>query len=106
VVDSVVRFLQGRDPTVARRIATGSWLPVGPRLEAANPSQLGPHAVLETARLFATLYLEDLADLVTACIDPGFGFARYHHQLALSQQSYDPIAARLDETTLLDTWLD
>ncbi|MEC8423558.1 MAG: radical SAM protein, partial [Myxococcota bacterium] len=64
---------------------------------------LGQH---DLARYRATLYLEDVADLVTATVDPGFGIARYQHHLAHGPVSYDPIAARLAGCTLLDAWLD
>ncbi len=111
VIDPVVRFLQGRDPTLAWRLARPGFLPGGPRLDRAAPGsdavarfgEMGQH---DLARYRATLYLEDVADLVTATVDPGFGIARYQHHLAHGPVSYAPIAARLAETSLLDAWLD
>ncbi len=105
-IDGVVRFLQGRDPTLARRILTTPWLPGGPRVDALDPSPFGPGAIDDVARHKATLHLADLADLVTSCIDPGFGLARYHHHLALGPTTFEPLAERLAETTLIDRWLD
>ena len=105
-VEPVVRFLQGRDRTLAPRILDTPFLPMGPRLQEADIGGFGPAAVEDAARYLATLYLEDLADLVTSCVDPGFGFARYQHHLASGPVSFDPIAARLAQTTLLDGWLD
>lgn len=104
--DGVLRFLQGRDPTLARRILHTDWLPQGPRLAGADLDDFGPLDLDDAARRVATLHLEDLADLVTSTLDPGFELARYHHHLALGPTTFDPLAARLDQTTLVDTLLD
>ncbi len=109
VIEPVARFLQGRDRSLAQRIAGGAYLPRGPRVATALARQdrpFGAMGVDDPARWLASLYLEDLADLVTATVDPGFGLARYAHHLAVGPVRYDDIAARLDETTLLDRWLD
>jgi hypothetical protein len=105
-VDAVVRFLQGRDRTLAPRILHTPFLPRGPRLAAADLGGFGPFAVEDAARHLATLYLADLADLVTSCVDEGFSLIRYQHHLAVGPASFDALAARLAETRLLDTWLD
>jgi hypothetical protein len=108
-VEPVVRFLQGRDRGAMQRILGPSLLPGGPRLDATRAQglgALGPMAVEDRARLLATRYLEDLADLVTATVDPGFGLARYQHHLAAGPAHYDAIQGRLEQTTLLDRWLD
>lgn len=106
VVDAVVGFLQGRDSSLAWRLARPGFLPGGPRLDRADDRRFGALGQHDRARYRATLYLEDVADLVTATIDPGFGIARYQHHLAHGPVSYDPIHARLQGETLLDRWLD
>lgn len=105
-IEPVIRFLQGRDRTLAPRILDTPLLPKGPRLAAAELDGFGPLSVEDTARHLATLYLADLADLVTACVDDGFGLARYHHHLAASVPSFDPLAERLAQTTVVDAMLD
>ena len=106
VVDRVVAFLQGRDSSLAWRLARPGFLPGGPRLDRADPRRFGALGQHDLARYRATLYLEDLADLVTSTVDPGFGIARYQHHLAHGPVSYDPIHQRLQAETLLDRWLD
>lgn len=106
VVDPVVAFLQGRDSSLAWRLARPGFLPGGPRLDRADPRRFGALGQHDLARYRATLYLEDLADLVTSTVDPGFGIARYQHHLAHGPVVYDPIHARLHGETLLDRWLD
>jgi len=70
-----VAFLQGRDPSLAHRIARRNFLPEGPRFESLDiyidPEGGDPLAwafgalgVHDRARHLATLYLDDLADLL------------------------------------------
>ena len=106
VIDAVIRFLQGRDPSLATRVLDTPFLPRGPRLEAADTDRFGPLGVSDAARYLCTLYLADLADLVTSCVDEGFSLARYQHHLAVGPASFAPLAERLAQTTLLDGWLD
>ncbi len=109
IIAPVLRFLQGKDRSLAQRMASGRYLPRGPRVAAAmagERSGFGPMGVDDPARWLASLYLEDLADLVAATVDPGFGLARYQHHLAAGPVRYDDIQRRLDWTSLLDGWLD
>lgn len=105
-VAPTMRFLQGRDSSVAHRILHTAFLPVGPRLERADLEGFGPLSAQDAARHLATLYLADLADLVTACIEPGFGLARYQHHLALSPAPFGPLWERLQQASLVDQHLD
>ena len=83
--------------SLATRIAGGGWLPEAGRfgqladLEAA----FGTMGLTDQARHLATLYLEDLADLVRETVGPQFGLARYHERLALTATSFDPIQEEL-----------
>lgn len=100
-VESVIRFLQGRDDAPARRIAGRGWLPEGPRFGALDraPSPLalfGPGAVRDRARFLASLFLDDLADAIRDGLDARFGFARYADRLAVCAPSFAPLAAALD----------
>jgi hypothetical protein len=106
-VAPVVAFLQGRDPTLASRIAGRAFLPEGRRFEplaqyapgadGADPlawafGALGTH---DRARHLATLYLNDLADVLRDAVDPRFEFVRYGEALAQSQPSFEPLAGAL-----------
>ena len=105
-VEPVVRFLQGRDPTLAVRIAGGDFLPYGPRLQTAleqfDASQGDPLAwafgdlgVQDRAKFLATLYLDDLADVIHDGIDPHFTLSRYGEKLAASAPSFTPLVNAL-----------
>ena len=113
-VGPVVAFLQGRDPTLAHRICSRSFLPEGPRFESlavyVDPDGGDPMAwafgalgVQDRARHLATLYLNDLADVLREAVDPRFEFVRYAESLARSQTSFDPLAQALAAPpTLID----
>ncbi|MDP3032872.1 MAG: radical SAM protein [Rhodocyclaceae bacterium] len=117
----VVAFLQGRDPSMAYRIAGRNFLPEGPRF-AALDAYVDPHddagggdplawafgalGVQDRARHFATLYLNDVADVLREAVDPRFEFVRYAESLAQSQASFAPLAAALAAApTLVDATL-
>ncbi|HRK39910.1 MAG TPA: B12-binding domain-containing radical SAM protein [Burkholderiaceae bacterium] len=107
-VDRVVAFLQGRGNTLAHRIANRSLLPEGkwfatldqhPDDGSGDPlgwafGALGLH---DRARHLATLYLNDLADVLKDAVDPRFEFVRYGEKLAAAQASFEPLAQALAE---------
>ena len=102
-------FLQGRDATLAHRIASRQFLPEGPRFAAleayVDPDDpeggdplawaFGALGQQDRARHLATLYLNDLADVVRDAVDERFEFVRYAEALAMSQPSFDPLAQAL-----------
>jgi Radical SAM superfamily len=120
-VEPTIRFLQGRDPSLAFRIVGRSFLPEGPRFEHLTPPPTPEHTALdekllsafgtlgttEQARYLASLYVDDLADVWRLGIDPRFEFARYGERLAASASSFDPLHEALSaEPTLIDNTLD
>jgi hypothetical protein len=105
-VGPVLGFLQGRDPTLAHRIASRAFLPEGPRFSSLDvyydPDGGDPLAwafgalgVQDKARHLATLYLNDLADVLREAGDPRFEFVRYAESLAMAQPSFEPLAKAL-----------
>ena len=105
-IDAAVAFLQGRDPSVAHRIAGRRFLPEGPRFEPLDAYvddeggdplawAFGALGVTDRARHFATLYLNDVADVLREAVDARFEFVRYAESLAQSQASFEPLAQAL-----------
>ena len=105
-IGPVIRFLQGHDATLAHRIAGRAWLPEGPRFrsldvyvdeDGGDPLAwaFGALGLQDRARHIATLYLNDLADVLRDAVDARFEFVRYAEQLATSQPSFDPLADAL-----------
>ena len=102
----VIAFLQARDSTMSHRIAGRGFLPEGPRFagldvygdaEAADPLAwaFGALGQNDRARHLATLYLNDLADVLRDAVDPRFEFVRYGESLAGSQPTFEPLAQAL-----------
>ena len=105
-IDRVVAFLQGRDSTLAHRIAARGFLPEGPRFAALDSYDdeetgdplgwaFGALGQSDRARHLATLYLNDLADVIQGAADPRFEFVRYAESLAAAQPSFEPLAQAL-----------
>ncbi|NCT84207.1 MAG: radical SAM protein [Comamonadaceae bacterium] len=102
----VIAFLQGRDPTIAHRINTRAFLPEGARFasldhyvgeEGEDPLAwaFGALGLQDRARHLATLFLNDLADVLRDAVDPRFEFVRYAEKLAAAQAYFDPLADAL-----------
>jgi radical SAM superfamily enzyme YgiQ (UPF0313 family) len=116
-IGPTVAFLQGRDATLAHRICSRRFLPEGPRFDAlevyVDPDGGDPMAwafgslgVQDRARHLATLYLNDIADVLRDAVDPRFEFVRYAESLAQSQPTFDPLAQALAAPpTLVDRLL-
>jgi radical SAM superfamily enzyme YgiQ (UPF0313 family) len=107
-IGPVVRFLQNKDLTLAPRICHGRFLPEASRFDnvADLETAFGTMGLTDQARHLATLYLEDLADLLKETVGPQFGFSRYAERLALSATSFEPLHEALqDAPNLLDTML-
>ncbi|MFA6262591.1 MAG: radical SAM protein [Bacteroidia bacterium] len=105
-IGPAIAFLQGRDSTLAHRIASRSFLPEGPRFDSlevyvdedgGDPMAwaFGSLGVNDRARHLATLYLNDIADVLRDAVDPRFEFVRYAESLAMSQPTFEPLAAAL-----------
>ena len=111
-IDATIAFLQGRDSTLAHRIVGRHYLPEGPRFasldvyiddDGGDPLgwAFGALGLQDRAKHLATLYLNDLADVLRDAIDPRFEFVRYAESLAGSQPTFDPLADALSAPTNL-----
>ncbi len=105
-IEPVIAFLQGRDATLAHRIVGRQFLPEGPRFaalevyvdeEGGDPLgwAFGALGQADRAKHLATLYLNDLADVLRDAVDERFEFVRYAESLAGSQPSFQPLAEAL-----------
>jgi radical SAM superfamily enzyme YgiQ (UPF0313 family) len=112
----VIAFLQGRDSTLSHRINSRDFLPEGPRFTVIDAFDddsgdslawaFGALGSQDRARHFATLYLNDLSDVLRDAVDDRFEFVRYAESLASSQPSFEPLAQALAaKPTLMDEYL-
>jgi radical SAM superfamily enzyme YgiQ (UPF0313 family) len=111
-ITPTIAFLQGRDSTVSHRICSRQFLPEGARFasldvyvddEGGDPLAwaFGALGAQDRARHLATLYLNDISDVLRDAIDPRFEFVRYAESLAQSQPTFTPLAKALAAPTNL-----
>ena len=104
-IEPVIAFLQGKNPTLARQITTLNFLPEASRFLSLEEMEwaFGSMGMQDKAKHLATLYLEDLSDLIVECVDAHFGFSRYAERLGRSANSFDGLYEALQQkTTLVD----
>ena len=116
-IEPTIKYLQGGDSTLRHRINSRSFLPEGPRFQALDSYDddgsgdslawaFGALGAEDRARHLATLYLNDLSDVLRDAVDDRFEFVRYAESLAGSQPSFEPLANALQaKPTLMDEHL-
>ena len=107
-IDQVILFLQGKLDTIAHLICSRSFLPEGDAFDQMDDLDwaFGAMGKQDKAKHIATMYLEDLGNLIKETIDPYFGFSRYAESLGRSANSFDELYTALNTPpTFLDTIL-
>ena len=103
-IDLVMSFLQYRDNTLAQLICNKTFLPQASRFDSLPDLEwsFGNIGLNDKARFLATLYIEDVGDLIKDAVTPWFGFSRYAEKLGMSAHSFTPIqnALKLPENML------
>lgn len=98
-IDPVIAFLQGKNPSLARQICSGNFLPEASRFDQLDDMEFafGSMGMQDKAKHLATLYLEDLSDFIVECVDENFGFSRYAERLGRSANSFDELYQHLQK---------
>lgn len=98
-VEGVKHFLQNRDMTLAHRIVSRDFLPEGPAFNKLQDisSQESFFDSTDRARLYGTLFFEDIAAALTYFADPDFSLIKYSEKVALSSASFNPIESKLEK---------
>ncbi len=110
-VDVVIRFLQKQDIETAKKCLEADFLPMGHRLSNVNTKikwDTGEKGVIDKAKHFATLFIEEIGDFIQANVDEFFSFTKYAEQIAASASSFDQIDEFLNyqPTLIEDKMLD
>ena len=98
-IDAVISFLQDKDPTLAHNICKRDMLPEASRFAHTDDLEkaFGTMGIQDKAKYMATMYLEDLSDLIRETVDDHFGFSRYAERLGRSANSFDELYAALQQ---------
>ncbi len=93
-VDEVIGFLQKHDVETAYKILEPDFLPSGHRLKNVNTDiswEDGETGVIDKAKHYSTLFVEEIGDYIQANVDEFFAFTKYAEQIATSASSFDQI---------------
>ena len=104
-IDDTILFLQGKRNTLAHLICKRSFLPEANRFAQIEDLKwaFGSMGIQDQAKYLATMYLEDLSDLIKETVDEHFGFSRYAESLGRSANSFDELYNALQKPyTYLD----
>lgn len=98
-IDDAILFLQGKNPTLAHFISKRDFLPEASRFAQLDDMDwaFGSMGILDKAKHLATMYLEDLSDLIQETVDEHFGFSRYAERLGRSANSFDELYESLQQ---------
>jgi radical SAM superfamily enzyme YgiQ (UPF0313 family) len=104
-IDQTILFLQEKNPALAQLIAERNYLPEASRFNQLDDLDwaFGTMGIKDKAKHLATLYLEDISDLIVEAIDPHFGFSRYAERLGRSASTFDELHNELQKkNTFID----
>ncbi len=105
-VDVVIGFLQKQDIETAKTILKTGFLPLGHRLLKVNTEikwEAGKPGVIDKAKHFATLFIEEIGDFIHANVDEFFSFTKYAEQIAASASSFNQLEEFLNyQPTLIE----
>ncbi len=98
-IEQVMAFL--RQPCIieAQTICHGQLLPEASRFNQLEDEAFafGTMGLLDKAKHYCTLLLEDLSDFIVEAVDPRFGFSRYAERLGRSASSFDELYQNLQQ---------
>ncbi|MPR33122.1 B12-binding domain-containing radical SAM protein [Salmonirosea aquatica] len=107
-IEPVIGFLQNKNPTLAHTLCDRNYLPEAGRFAELDELDwaFGTMGIQDKARHLATLYLEDLGDLIQEAMDPHFGFSRYAERLGSTATHFDALHESLQAAeTLISSFL-
>ncbi len=102
----MIGFLQKQTIETAQEILELDFLPLGHRLSKVNTEinwTKGEDGIIDKAKHYATLFVEELGDFIQANVDEFFAFTKYAEQIATSASSFDQIEEFLNyQPTLIE----
>jgi radical SAM superfamily enzyme YgiQ (UPF0313 family) len=112
VIDNVIALLQGTriNQQIIKTINQRNYLPEGNRFFYINQHQglldyyfeNSSNIELDKAKFLASLFIDDISDVIQKVIDPYWGLAKYGEKLAASMTSFNPLLKRLKMRSLID----
>ncbi len=99
VIGRVMQFLRKPCVLEAQNICQGNLLPEASRFNQLEEDvhAFGTMGLLDKAKHYCTLLLEDLSDFIVEAVDSNFGFSRYAERLGRSASSFDALYDHLQQ---------
>jgi len=105
-VDKVISYLRIHQVTEAYQILHSSFLPKAHRAENIEEEldwAFGNLGILDKAKHFATIFVEELGDFIQANVDEFFSFTKYAERIASAASSFNELEKYLNyETTIVE----
>lgn len=96
IIDSVTRFLQGKNQDLAYRVVQEGFLPHSESFARVKEEKaFGYFGIQDKAKYYCSLIIDDLTRLIQKTITPHFGLSRYAEKIALSLSSFEPLEREL-----------
>jgi len=98
-IEPVMRFLGGKDSSLAQRFCDRDFWPQSKRLPSEDDLEWGFGMIGNHDRAIhlCTFFLKDLCDFINQTIDPHFELIRYAESLCLRLPKFDPLQNELDK---------
>ena len=98
-VNSVISFLQGKNPNLAYTLATDGFLPQGESFfqEIDEEKVFGELGIQDKAKYYCSLFIDDLTKFIQNNFDSNFGLSRYAEKISVSLTKFDPILNELNK---------
>ena len=98
-IESVIKFLGGKDYTLAQRFCQLDFWPQSKRAPSEDDLEwaFGTIGNQDRATHLCTLYLKDLCDFIQNNIDPHFELIRYAESLCLRLPEFEPLEKELQK---------
>ncbi len=109
-IEPTIKFLQGKNPSLALRITSRTFLPEGPQFENLYQMEemsgdvlddaFGTLGVQDRAKYLATLFIDELSAVIKQGVDPNFEISRYGERLAASNPVFDALYTEVHRPAL------
>jgi len=98
-IEPVMRFLSGKDSSLAQRFSDRDFWPTSKRLPSDDDLEwgfgmIGNH---DRATHLCTLFLKNLCEFINQTIDPHFELIRYAESLCLRLPEFEPLQQELEK---------
>lgn len=84
IIDSVIYFLQGNNPTYANVLVKDGYIPQGKNFpnDEYNNSAFGDVGIYDRAKHYAALMIGDIYSVINAVVTPHYGLSKYAESIA------------------------